>query len=152
MRVGQSRGVRRREEVGGGVGVGHGGEAGRVRGRGVEGVQVGVKVRRHVAGGNGGGRRVLGVRTDQRRVPVNGESLVFIDDERALGAAASASAAARLQSRRNRLEYGPRVLGRVGFCRRPVDRRRGSVGAPGHFMPGHLGRGVGFGFGGLQLA
>lgn len=50
--------------------------------------QVGVEVRCHVTRGNGGRQRVLRAGADQRGVPVNGESLVFVDDQGALGAAA----------------------------------------------------------------
>lgn len=53
MRVRQSRGMRRSEEMGGGMGVGYRREAGGVRRGGVEAVQVRMKVRCHMAGGNG---------------------------------------------------------------------------------------------------
>lgn len=83
--------MRRGEEVRGGMGVGCRGEAGRVGGRGVERVQVGMEIGCHVVRGDCGRHGVLGVRPDQSWVPVNGEGLILINDQRALGAAACAA-------------------------------------------------------------
>lgn len=67
------------------------GEAGRVGGRRVEVVQVRVEIGCDVIGRDGDGGGVLGI-TDQRRVPVNGEGLVLVDDQRALGGGRRAAA------------------------------------------------------------
>lgn len=58
----------------------------------MEVVQVRVEKSCNVVGGDGHRGGVLGV-TDQRRVPVNSEGLVLVDDQRALGATTAAAAA-----------------------------------------------------------
>lgn len=59
MRVRKGRSVRRGKEVGGSVGMSCRSKAGRVRGRGVEGMQVGMEIGCHMVGGDSSRGRVL---------------------------------------------------------------------------------------------
>lgn len=90
-----------------GGGVGCRGKAGRVRRGGVQAVKMGMEICRHVVGGDGCGGRVLCVGADQGRISVDGEGLVLINDQRALGAAATRADSTRLGPRRYRLETRP---------------------------------------------
>lgn len=99
--------MRRGKQVGGSVGVGCRGETGGVRGGRVEGVKVGMEIGCHVVGRDGGRGSVLCVRADQCRVPVNSESLILINDQRALGAAAVCVDSTWLRPHWHRLETRP---------------------------------------------
>lgn len=57
----------------------------------MQGVQVWMEIGGHVVGGDSDRGGVLCVGADQCWVPVNGERLVLIDDQRALVAAAAAA-------------------------------------------------------------
>lgn len=98
--------MRRGQEVG--RGVGRRGKAGGVRGGRVQVVKMGMEICCHVVGGDGRRGGVLCIRADQGRVSVNGEGLVLINDQRALGAAAANCAgSARLRPCRYWLKTRP---------------------------------------------
>lgn len=141
----------RREQVGGVVRAGR--EAGGMGGA-VERVQVRVQVR-HVVGGCGSGRR-RGLRfgPDQGRVAVDGEVLVLVEDQRALGGLAAG---------RHRLEAGAWTRGgrRLPLADAAATDRGGrwlnavvgrGVRVSLRFVLGHLRRRVGSRLGRLQHA
>lgn len=128
------------------------GEAGGMRGGGVERVQVGMEIGCHMVGGHGGRGRVLCVRADQCWVPVNSKGLILINDQRALCAAAGSTDSTRLQPCRHWLETRPQRFCYFYFSRQTARWRWGGIRVPLYFMFRHLWGGVGFRFGDVQQA